>query len=298
MLYLRYITTTLNENLMNKLSRTLHLCGAALFLGLLFSSCTRYKEVAYFQDIPGKDSTQVYQEGVVRAKQAFTSLKIRTGDILQISIQTIAPTGDQTSGITSAMGFSISDWQSSGQLGTSGSANNNSGIPGYIVDNNGEIELPLVGKITVRGLTIPEIKEKVRLSAAQYYKDPVVNVRLANFKVTVLGEVSRPGTYILDQEKSTLLDALGMAGDMTIFGKRTNVLLSRDVDGKERLVRFDMNNSDVFNSPYFYLKQGDVIYVQPTKGKAAANDAAAARLYTVIASTVSLLVVVATRVKF
>lgn len=297
MLYLRNITTTLNEDLMNKLSRTLHICGAVLLAGVLLASCTRYKEVAYFQDVPGKDSAQVYQEGVSRTKQAFQSLKIRTGDILQISIQTIAPAAGESTGITSGNGFSTSDWQSSGQLGTSGMANN-SGIPGYMVDNNGEIELPLVGKITVQGLTIPGIKEKVRLSAEKYYKDPVVNVRLANFKVTILGEVARPGTYILDQEKSTLLDALGMAGDMTIYGKRTNVLLSRDSDGKEKLVRFDMNSTDVFNSPYFYLKQGDVIYVQPTKGKAAANDAAAARMYTVIASTVSLLVVIATRVKF
>lgn len=282
---------------MNTISRFLIICVGVLIVGGFVASCTRYKEVAYFQDVPGKDSESVYNEGVWRAKQAFESLKIRTGDILQISIQTIAPTNDQASGITSAMGFSISDWQSSGQLGASG-AINGSGIPGYIVDNNGEIELPLVGKITVRELTIPEIKEKVRVNAEKYYKDPVVNVRLANFKVTVLGEVARPGTYILDQEKSTLLDALGMAGDMTIFGKRTNVLLSRDAGGKEKLVRFDMNSTDVFKSPYFYLKQGDVIYVQPTKGKAAANDAAAARMYTVIASTVSLLVVVATRVKF
>ncbi|HET8573267.1 MAG TPA: polysaccharide biosynthesis/export family protein [Edaphocola sp.] len=281
---------------MNKFNRSLQICGAFLLMGFLFS-CTRYKEVAYFQDVPGKDSAQVYQDGVWRTKQAFRSLKIRTGDILQISIQTIAPASDPTSGIASGTGFSLSDWQSSGQLGTQGMANS-SGIPGYIVDNNGEIELPLVGKITVQGLTIPEIKEKVRLNAEKYYKDPVVNVRLANFKVTVLGEVARPGTYILDQEKSTLLDALGMAGDMTIFGKRTNVLLSRDVDGKEKLVRFDMNSTEVFDSPYFYLKQGDVIYVQPTKGKAASNDAAAARMYTVIASTVSLLVVIATRVKF
>lgn len=284
---------------MNKIGRLLQICSVFVLTGLL-ASCTRYKEVAYFQDVPGNDSPQVYKDGVWRTKQAFKSLKIRTGDILQISIQTIAPAGDQGSGsgITSGTGFSLSDWQSSGQLGASYGAADNSAIPGYIVDNNGEIELPLVGKMNVRDLTIPEIKEKVRLNAEKFYKDPVVNVRLANFKVTVLGEVARPGTYILDQEKSTLLDALGMAGDMTIFGKRTNVLLSRDIDGKEKLVRFDMNSTNVFNSPYFYLKQGDVLYVQPNKGKAAANDAAAARMYTVIASTVSLLVVIATRVKF
>lgn len=264
-----------------------------LFLGFWLTSCTRYKEVAYFQDVPTEDS-QVYDTGVQRPKESFHSLKIRTGDILQITIQTIAPSNSSTSLSSGSIGFSLSDWQASGQLGANSTANTSS-IPGYMVDNHGEIELPLVGKLIVRGLTIPEIKEKVRMNAEKYYKDPVVNVRLANFKVTVLGEVARPGTYIMDQEKTTLLDALGMAGDMTIFGKRTNVLLTREIDGKEQLVRFNMNSSDIFDSPYFYLQQGDVLYVQPTKGKAAANDAAAARLYTVIASTISLLVVVVTR---
>lgn len=261
-----------------------------LLLSIWLVSCTRYKEVSYFQDVPSDDS-QVYKEGVTRPMESYKSLKVRTGDILQISIQTIAPSNTTTS---------ISMGSEAGGAGEAGniSALGTGSISGYLVDNNGELELPLVGKVMVRGLTIPEIKDKIRIKAELYYKDPVVNVRLANFVVTVLGEVARPGTYIMYQEKSTLLDALGMAGDMTIFGKRTNVLLTREIDGKEQLVRFNMNSSNVFNSPYFYLKQGDVIYVQPTKGKAAANDMALTRTYTIIASTLSLLVVIVTRVKY
>lgn len=258
-----------------------------LLLSIWLVSCTRYKEVAYFQDVSSEDS-QVFKEGIQRSKVGYQSLKVRTGDILQISIQTIAPS-NSTAGIS--MGT-----EAAGDAGDISSTGTGS-ISGYLVDNNGEVELPLVGKIKVGGLSIPEIKNNVRIKAEQYYKDPVVNVRLANFVVTVLGEVARPGTYIMYQEKSTLLDALGMAGDMTIFGKRTNVLLTREVNGKEQLVRFNMNSTDIFNSPYFYLKQGDVVYVQPTRGKAAANDLALTRTYTIIASTLSLLVVAVTRFK-
>jgi len=268
--------------------------GSVLLFSLWIVSCAKYKEIPYFQDVPAEDS-QVYTKGVLRPRADFKSLKIQSGDILQISIQSLISSNAEMVGLTSNSGFSASDWQSGGSVveGSSGGGS----IPGYLVDNNGEIELPLVGKVQVAGLTLSEIKEKVRVRAEVYYKSPVVNVRLANFKVTVLGEVSSPGTYIMDQDKATLLDALGMAGDLTIYGKRTNVLLAREVDGKEKLVRLNLNSTDILNSPYFYLQQGDVVYVQPSRGKATANDALAFRLYTILTSTVSLIIVIATRFK-
>src|SRR5699024_9157246 len=267
-----------------------------LLLCVLMASCASYEDIAYFKNIPSEDSTEVYEDGVLRDKREFTDLKIHPGDILQISVQTKTPNTNNTriGGLINNQGFTASDWRGAGRVGETRTSR--STVQGFMVDNNGDIELPLVGKLQVDNLTIPQIKEEVRKHVSNYYKDPVINIRLANFKVTVLGEVVRPGTYILEDQRSTLLDALAMAGDMTIYGKRKNVLLARDVSGEERIVRFNMNSTELFNSPYFYLRPGDVVYVQPTKGRAAANDATKIRYYSLAASAVSILVSVLTRI--
>jgi polysaccharide export outer membrane protein len=171
-------------------------------------------------------------------------------------------------------------------------------IPGFRVDKAGNIELPLAGKIKVDGLNTTEVKELIRSKAAPYYKNPVVNVRLANFRVTVLGEVTRPGTYTVSNETISLLDAIGMAGDLTIYGKRENVLLVRKDGGKLSYIRFDLNSSSTFRSPYFILHQGDVIYVEPNKSKVASTDVSKLRSYSLIATGISLLIVILSRVNF
>ncbi|MNR15448.1 SLBB domain protein [compost metagenome] len=122
-----------------------------------------------------------------------------------------------------------------------------------------------------------------------------MQVRYANFKVTVLGEVARPASYVLPNEKVSLLDALGMAGDLTIFGKRENILLIRDIDGKKEFARLDLNSSQVFNSPFYYLKQNDVIYVEPNKGKAASLNQARTQTFAVIGTALSVLIVLFSR---
>src|SRR5690606_13432793 len=148
----------------------------------------------------------------------------------------------------------------------------------------------LIGKVQVVGLTTYQAREKITKLAEQYYKDPTVQVRFANFKVTVLGEVTRPATYTVPNEKVTVLDALGLAGDMTIYGKRENVLLVREQNGQKELVRLNLNDSEVFSSPYFYLRQNDVIYIEPGKAKAAANNAARTQTFAIIVSLVSVLI--------
>ena len=171
-------------------------------------------------------------------------------------------------------------------------------IPGFRVDKTGHRELPMAGKIKVDGLTTAEVRELIKTKATTYYKNPVVNVRLANFRVTVLGEVLRPGTYTVSNENITLLDAIGMAGDLTIYGKRENVLLIRKEDGQLKYLRFDLNSSSTFRSPYFILHQGDVIYVEPNKSKVASTDVAKLRSYSLIATGISLLIVILSRVNF
>lgn len=250
----------------------------------LMASCTSYKNIPYFKNLP--DSTYVYKNGVKVNTTVYEELKIQPDDIIQVTIQTIDPELNNVMGTGAQTGNNV-------QTGKFNSAD----ITGYLVNKEGMIELPVAGKIKVGGLTTVEAKEVIRAKATVYYKEPVVNVRIVNFKVTVLGEVARPGAYVINGEKATILDALGQAGDMSIFGVRKNVLLSRLENGQQKMVRFDMNSTDIFESPYFYLRQGDVLYVQPSKGKAAANDGALLRTYTIISSTLSLLVVIASRVK-
>jgi polysaccharide export outer membrane protein len=263
-----------------------------LFIGLVLftlSSCQSYKNIPYFKNIPS-DSTYVYKDGIKIPIAEFQEIRIQPNDILSVSIQTIDPELNtvMAGGTNSSAGNTGS---ASGSL-KSGNAND---ITGFLVDKDGIIELPLAGKIKVAGLTTSEVRDEIRLKAMVYYKTPIVNVRIANFKVTVMGEVERPGSYLINGEKATILDALGEAGDLSIYGLRTNVLLSRNENGKQKMIRFDLTSSDIYDSPYFYLKQGDMIYVQPGKSKAASNDGATVRAYAFITSTLSLLVIVATR---
>ena len=265
-----------------RLIRTLTFLGFACYL-LMCASCTSYKTIPYFQNV--SDSSQVYRNGVLVPTVAYEDIRIQPNDILNITIQTIDP---QVNNVMGSANVASGTQASAADIAAE--------TTGYLVDKNGEIELPIAGKIKVGGMTTAEAKENVRLKAMKYYKEPVVNVRIMNFKVTVLGEVTKPGAYLINGEKATILDALGQAGDMSIFGTRTNVLLARQEGDKQKMVRFDLNKTDIFQSPYFYLKQGDVLYVQPSKGKAAANDGAMLRTYTIITSTLSLLVVIITRV--
>jgi len=168
-------------------------------------------------------------------------------------------------------------------------------ISGFLVDKDGFIQMTLLGKIKVGGLTTYQVRDKITELASQYYKNPTVQVRFANFKITVLGEVTRPATYTVPNEKVTVLDALGLAGDLTIYGKRENVLLVRDQQGQKELVRLNLNDSEVFRSPYFYLRQNDVLYVEPGKAKAAANNAARTQTFAIIGSLLSVLIVAVSR---
>ncbi len=162
--------------------------------------------------------------------------------------------------------------------------------PTYTVDNNGDITLPILGKIHVAGLSRIEAIEKIRLELTTYIKDPGVNINFNNFRVSVLGEVARPGSFIMPTERVTLLEALGMAGDMTIRGVRNNVLLIREIDGQKTMHRLDMTKQETLNSPYYYLAQNDVIYVEPNKAQI--NNSKLGANSNIIISVASLLITV------
>lgn len=259
--------------------------GFCVFVGIFMVSCVTHKKVPYFKDLADASAqlksipTAVYAEPV-----------IQIDDILSISIQTIDP---QTSLVTN---------QVAGSMPSIGTSSNNSigqqTISGFLVDKEGNVEISVVGKIKLEGLTITQARTAIRDKALKYYKDPSVTIRVANFRVTVLGEVAKPGTYTLAYEKVNILEVLGLVGDLTIYGKRENVMLIRDNKGKKEYVRLNLNDSQLFSSEYFFLKQNDVIYVEPNKAKIASNNTARIQAITLATAAISLLIVIFTRVNF
>lgn len=269
------------------LFRNLAVAVISLFvISFLFSACTTTKNVTYFRDIP---DTLLPSKVVDQA--TYTTPLIQADDVLQISIQTLDPAATAMLNQQNTASWPVTGSGSSG--GASGA-----GVSGYLVDKDGYVALPLIGKMMVKGKTTAQVRDDITKKASEFYKDPVVNVRYANFKITVLGEVAHPSSYVMPNEKVTLLDAIGVAGDLTIYGKRENVMLIRENNGKKEFVRFNLNNSNLFTSPYYYLQQGDVVYVEANKAKIASTDAARLRTITIITSAVSILTLIMTRVRF
>lgn len=278
--------------------RKTHLLNSYLILFILFISvglfsCSSTQKIKYFQDIP--DSGLVKQIPKAEYKDPI----IHTGDILNVQVLTISPlsTSMVNAGNTASASSTTpasATASLSGLLGSS--AGQAQGATGYLVDRDGIIEIPIIGKVKAAGGTTTQLRDTVEALAVKYYKDPVVSVRFANFKVSVTGEVLKPGQYVLSDEKVSVLDAIAMAGDLTIFGKRENVLLLREnSDGSKSAYRLNLKKSDIMSSSVFYLKQNDIIYVEPRKAKSDATDAAQTKYVAIAGSILSLLLVFATR---
>ncbi|WP_343689015.1 polysaccharide biosynthesis/export family protein [Chitinophaga sp.] len=268
-----------------KKALSVYLYVVALLMFATISSCTSTKNITYFNDV----ADSVKWRSIEQA--GYTTPVIQPDDILQVNIQTLDPSA------TAMLNQQSWPTGSSAQPALNNASVSPTNVSGYLVDKNGYVILPLLGKVAVAGKTTDQVRDEISTKAAEFYKEPVVNVRFANFKVTVLGEVAKPATYVMPNEKITLLDAIGMAGDLTIYGKRENVLLIRDNNNKKEFVRFDLNKSNTFQSPYFYLRQGDVVYVEPSKARVAATDSRQVRRITILTSVLTLLVVIVSRVK-
>ncbi len=249
-----------------------------LLITVSLGACVSTKETVYFSDIPTEAPRVKLPE--------YSEPVVQVDDILHITIQTID--GGTTAAINQLSG-GVSD------AGNPASPKGNDALGGYLVDENGQVSMPMLGTLKVAGLTTSAVRDLITVEAEKYFNDPTVQVRFANFKITVIGEVARPATYTVPNEKVTLTDALGMAGDLTIFGKRDNVLLVRDNNGEKEFVRFNLNSYDTFTSPYFYLKQGDLIYVEPGRGKVAATNAERTQTISIAATVVSMLTLIISR---
>ncbi|MFZ4862674.1 polysaccharide biosynthesis/export family protein [Sphingobacterium sp. Mn56C] len=209
---------------------------------LFNSSCASRKNLVYFQP----DST------LLNSTYELNVPKLQPGDILAISV-----TADD---IRATQAFNqVSPYQ--GSNGTIQA--NNPFIPTYGIDVKGEIDFPKIGKVKLAGLTRTQAIEYLKKEVSKYIVDPGVSIELRNFRVTVLGEVRSPGTFPVTNDRITLLEALGMAGDLTINGVRKNVLVVREQDGVKKEYRVDLTARDALNSPVYYLAQNDVVYVEP-----------------------------------
>ena len=213
---------------------------------LMMVGCGSSKEVAYWQNI---DSISL------AASKGLYDAKIMPKDELTILVQTTDPLTSEPFNLRST-----------------GQTSSKNQITGYLVDNDGMINLPIVGKIHVAGLTKTECEDLIKSKIQPYLartENPLVSVRTSSYRITVIGEVNRPGVIPVATEKISLIEALAEAGDMTIYGKRDNVLLVReDKSGEKHKVRLNMNDANIINSPYYYLQQNDIVYVEPHKVKA------------------------------
>ncbi|MCJ8164424.1 polysaccharide biosynthesis/export family protein [Pontibacter sp. E15-1] len=247
-----------------------------LSLFTLFSCNNR--NLAYFSDLP---EATVYKENITNASEP----SIQSNDILGITVS--------SSNAESNVLFNTAGGKSVGQaLAGSMTYDQNTGDAGYLVDPNGYIDFPVLGRIKLGGLTKQEAKAKMIGELNKYVKDPAVNIRFLNFRVTVIGEVKNPSTFTIPSEKINVLEALGLAGDMTPYGKRDNVLLIREEKGERSLTRINLNSKEVLNSPNFYLHQNDVVYVEPNSNKAAqaTNNTRYLTLALTIISATSLII--------
>lgn len=247
-----------------------HFVFLLLFVGFLTSCSTSRNSVSYFQDMA---SGKNVLEGVERNYE----VKITSDDLLAISVSSIDPNA------IAIFNLPATTFLKPGEAEISTTPV----LQSYLVDPSGYIDFPVLGKLKVAGMTRNELADFLKKGISKYAKDPLVTVNIMNFKVSVLGEVNKPGTISITNERISILDAISMAGDLTINGKRTNVVLIRDENGKTTYHVFDLTSSDIFKSPYFYLKQNDIIYVEPNKARRSnANYSQSAQFNTSVASTI------------
>lgn len=257
-----------------------------LLFSITFFSCNTTRKVKYFQDIPDSGALKTIP------KADYSEPAIQVDDILTILVETVDPTA------TAMINLGNVPISSTGTSSNSSSLLGQQSSSGYLVNKQGNIEVPVLGNIHVLGHTTSQVRDTIRVEALKYFKDPTVIVRYANFKISITGEVLKPGQYVMPNEKVSVLDALAMAGDLTVFGKRNNVLLIREnVDGTKTPYRIDLTKSDVMSAPYYYLKQNDVIYVEPRKSKSDATDASQTKYITLASALLSILIILAYRVK-
>ena len=254
-------TTFLSEK---KLTRLL------LFILVIFcTSCASRKDVAYFQNA---------REFETIVETRSFEPRIKVDDLLSIHLSSFNQEATKPFNLTKGEGVNYQEVD-------------------YVVDKDGNIDFPLLGKIEVKGKTTTEVKAIFAKKLEGYLKEPVINIRIKNFQVTVMGHVKHPGTFNIDTERITLLEALSMAGDLEIKARRDNVLVIRDFDGVKTFTRVDLTSKEFINSPVYFLTQNDVIYVEPNESaiKTSTLDTRATIIVSLFSLVVTSTVLILTR---
>ena len=257
-----------------------------VLLSFLTGACTTQKKLAYFKSVTSESAGQINDEF-----QTAHEARIVAGDMLIITVTGLDPTA------VAPFNMPVISYSNPG----SDQIYSTPSLQSYLVDVDGNIDFPVIGTFKIAGYTKSEAVAALKKELEPFLKDAIVTIKFLNYKVTVIGEVARPGQYTINNERVTVLDALGLAGDMTPYGKRNNVLITRENNGKLEFARLNLNSEDVFTSPYYYLQQNDIVYVEPNKAKAGqreinSNTSMSVWLSAVsILATISSLIVTATK---
>jgi polysaccharide export outer membrane protein len=223
------------------------LYGLLLVLVITQFSCVKYSQLLYFRDQP--EFTKLEDHPINNQVR----IKIQPDDVLHITVKALDQEAAEPFNLFGA------GQQAMGQL-----ALNNPSLAGYLVDPNGNIDLPVLGRISIAGLTIEEAKDLLAQKLEPYLKDPAIIIRFINFRYTVLGEVGASKTINVPGERITILEAIGQAGDLTPYSNREKIMVIREQNGKREFGYVNIHSPEIFQSPYFYLQQNDIVYVEPT----------------------------------
>lgn len=244
---------------------------------LALSSCRTVKDIAYFQNKAVNQPEKI---------DKHAGIVIQPKDMLSIVVSSRNPE------LVAMFNLPVISYQAGSEVAATSAYNQR--LMGYVVDNNGCIDFPVLGELKVAGMTRWELSEMIknRLLSEGLLSDAVVTVQFMNFKVSVIGEVNAPGTYTIEGDKVTVLQALSLARDLTIFGKRENVSVIREKDGERVIYEINLTDVNLFKSPGYYLQQNDVVYVQPSdiKARQSTTDDKTLRMTSIFVSGGSLLV--------
>jgi polysaccharide export outer membrane protein len=248
------------------------------FAGIFLFSCRSPKKITqqsiYFKEI---------SDSMLQKAAAAYEPVLQKGDILSIVV--VTPNENSTKLFNKPNA-------SQGEVNTDGTGSSGTGASGYLIDEKGDISIPYLGRVKAAGLTRSQLTGSLEDRLKQYIDSANVTVRLSNYRITVLGEVAKPGTYIIPSERVTIIDAIGLAGDLTIYGKRNNIRVIRQTDTEKQTGTLDINKGDIFNSPFYYLRQNDIVYVEMNNSKIINSDASGLRTFGIVLSLISALGVV------
>jgi polysaccharide biosynthesis/export protein len=249
--------------------------NCVLLILLASVSCTNTKKAVYFSD---------QKNGSFEAP-TIPKLVVQNNDLLSISVSSLNPEAS-----------AVFNQPNNPPVNNNNNTPTTTAATGYLVDGQGNIQFPFLGAVKAAGLSKDELKDNLTKSLVdkKLLVDPIITIRFLNFKVTVLGEVAHPNVITVPSERISLLEAIGLAGDLTIYAQRDNVLVIRDEDGKKVTHRLNLNSTELFNSPYYYLKTNDVVYVEPNKSKVASTSRTTQWL-PIVLSALSLGVIVVDR---